>query len=126
MTPDYRSDPSASPEGAGRARRAWDAYARTVNRTIGPSVAPILKPVAEPIGRQVVEDLIGFWVMWHLYGGFEGLEKFGMHRTTIWRKVARFRDIIGEHPDTYEMPGVKVDAKAYWESDQKKVGPSPT
>ena len=52
----------------------------------------------EPLGSQVVEDMIGFWVMWHLYGGFEGLEEFGMHKSTIWRKVARFRKMTGSTP----------------------------
>ncbi len=115
----------ASPEGGGKARKAWDAYARAVNKTITPALAPFLKPATDPVGRQIVEDLIGFWVMWHLYGGFEGLEQFGMHKSTIWRKVARFRQVTGEHPDLFEMPGVSIDAKAYWESDKRKVGPPP-
>lgn len=115
----------ASPEGGGKARKAWDAYARAVNKTITPALAPFLKPATDPVGRQIVEDLVGFWVMWHLYGGFEGLEQFGMHKSTIWRKVARFRQVTGEHPDLFEMPGVTINAKAYWESDQRKVGPPP-
>ena len=78
-----------------------------------------------PVGTQIVEDLIGFWVMWHLYGGFEGLEEFGMHKSTIWRKVARFRKITGSHPDVYQMPGITIDPKAYWAGAQVKVGRTP-
>jgi len=74
---------------------------------------------------EIVEDLIGFWVMWHLYGGFEGLQRFGMHQSTIWRKVARFRKVTGQHPDEFEMPGISIDPKAYWTAPGTKVGRHP-
>jgi len=110
-----------TPEGAGRARKAWEAYYGLVNR----AVSPIVRPAMEPVARGMVEDLIGFWVMWHLYGGFEGLQEFGMHKSTIWRKVARFRKMTGEHPDMFEMPGITIDPKAYWASEAMKVGRPP-
>jgi hypothetical protein len=125
MTPDYRSDPMETPEGAGKARKAWDAYARAVNRSITPFLAPAMKPAIDPIARQAVEDMIGFWVMWHLYGGFEGLEEFGFHKATIWRKIKRFRTATGFHPDVFTMPGISINPEAYWASADKKVGPSP-
>lgn len=103
-----------SPEGKGKARRAWERYVGVVEKTITPGLAPILRPVTEPISRQSVEDLVGFYVMWHLYGGFEGLRQFGMHPSTIWRKVARFRRVMGEHPDEFKFPGVKISPKEYW------------
>jgi hypothetical protein len=115
----------ATPEGKGRARRAWDAYVGVVGRTVYPPLAPFLKPALEPIASQIIEDMIGFWVMWHLYGGFAGLENFGMHKSTIWRKVARFRKFTGQHPDEFEMPGITIDPRAYWESGVKKVGRPP-
>jgi len=115
----------ATPEGKGLARKALESYVGVINKKIYPSVAPFIEPALQPLGRQVVEDLIGFWVMWHLYGGFEGLERFGMHPSTIWRKVARFRKITGQHPDEFEMPGITIDAKAYWRSAGKKVGRRP-
>jgi hypothetical protein len=114
-----------TPEGMGRARRLWDGYVGVIEKRIYPSVAPFIEPALQPVGRQVVEDLIGFWVLWHLYGGFEGLERFGMHPSTIWRKVARFRKITGQHPDEFVMPGIAIDPKAYWESGGKKVGNHP-
>jgi hypothetical protein len=121
MPADFRSDPMATPEGAGKARKAWEAYSGLVNR----HVTPFIKPAVDPVARSMVEDLIGFWVMWQLYGGFEGLEEFGMHKSTIWRKIARFRKMTGEHPDVFEMPGVTIDPKAYWVSEVKKVGRPP-
>ena len=114
-----------SAEGAGRAKKAWEAYTKVVNRHVTPILAPAVKPAIDPMARQAVEDMVGFWVMWHLYGGFEGLEEFGMHKSTIWRKIARFRNMIGEHPDVYVFPGITVDPKAYWASETKKLGPPP-
>lgn len=121
MDSDFRSDPMSTPEGEGRARKAWASYAKYVNKNITPFLAPALDPIA----AGMVGDLIGFWVMWHLYGGFEGLEEFGMHKSTIWRKVARFRRITGEHPDVFQMPGITIDPKAYWSSSARKVGKPP-
>jgi len=115
----------SSPEGAGRAKKAWEAYAKVVNRHVTPFIAPALRPAVDPLARQVVEDMVGFWVMWHLYGGFEGLEEFGMHKSTIWRKIARFRKMTGEHPDVFEMPGISIDPEAYWASAGLKMGPPP-
>lgn len=112
--PDYRSDRSASPEGAGRARRAWDAYAAAVNKTVGPTLMPIVRPALEPIARNYMADMIGFWVLWHLYGGFEGLERYGYHRATIYRKIKRFRHFTGVHPDEWTVEGITIDPEAYW------------
>jgi hypothetical protein len=119
--PDYRSAPMETPEGKGLAKRAWDAYVKSVKLTVFPSVAPFIEPAFEPVARQILEDMIGFWVMWHLYGGFEGLERFGLHKSTIWRKVKRFRQITGVHPDEFVMPGITIDAKAYWEAPGPKA-----
>ena len=110
-----------TPEGEGRARQAWYAYAKYVNTNI----TPFMMPIAEPLACSQTGDLMGFWLMWHLYGGFEGLEEFGMHKSTIWRKVARFRRVTGEHPDVFEMPGITIDPKAYWKSAGRKVGRPP-
>ncbi len=114
-----------TPEGRGLARQAWEAYVGVVRKRIYPHVAPFVEPKVEPLSCQIVEDLIGFWVMWHLYGGFEGLERFGMHKSTIWRKVARFRRMTGQHPDEFEMPGIQVDPKEYWLAPGRKVGRRP-
>lgn len=104
--PDFRSDPSESPEGKGIARRAWDAYVDALR--------PVSDPIAQIVGRKITEDLVGFWVMWHLCGGFEGLERYGMHKSTIWRKVAKFRTVTGKHPDEYRFAGITIDRGAAW------------
>jgi hypothetical protein len=115
---DFRSDPMDSPEGKGRARRAWDAYANAANKV----AAPAVRPLARNIARKQVIELVGFWVAWHLYGGFEGLvEHVGMHPSTVWRKVKKFRLAFKEHPDVFEMPGVTIDAEAYWAAIEAKA-----
>jgi hypothetical protein len=114
-----------TPEGQGVAKKAWEAYVKAVDRRIPPFVRTRVDSVVEPWSNQFVEDMIGFWVMWHLYGGFEGLVEFGMNKSTIWRKVARFRKMTGEHPDVFVMPGIEIDQKTYWSSSTKKVGRPP-
>jgi hypothetical protein len=107
--PDFRSDRMPSPEGKGIARRAWDAYVRQVGR-VG---APVIEPVARKVAVPVVLDLMGFWLAWHLEGGFEGLRRMGMSRASIYRRVSLFRRTLGVHPDEYKLAGVKLDIKAY-------------
>jgi hypothetical protein len=101
-----------SPEGRGIARRAWDSYARTVNRVAAPYTEPAARRVAAPIGV----DLMGFWLTWQLDGGFEGLLRLGMSRASIYRRIKAFRKYTGQHPDEFEMPGVKLDVSAYLEA----------
>ena len=106
---DFRSARMESPEGKGRARRAWDAYANAVNKATSPVVEPFARKAAVP----VMMDLAGFWLLWHAEGGFEGLQRIGMSRSSIYRRVSLFRKIFGVHPDEYEMPGVKLDIAKY-------------
>jgi hypothetical protein len=98
-----------SPEGKGIARRAWEAYANAVNK----AAAPYAEPFARKAAAAVVTDLAGFWLLWHVEGGFEGLRRLGMSRSSIYRRISLFRRVFGVHPDEYEMPGVKLDITKY-------------
>ena len=98
-----------SPEGKGIARRAWDAYAAQVERLAGPAIEPLARKVAVP----VLLDLMGFWLAWHLEGGFEGLQRMGMSRASIYRRVSLFRRTMGVHPDEFRPPGISLDIEAY-------------
>lgn len=106
---DFRSDRMASPEGKGIARRAWDAYAATVNRVAAPAIEPLARKVAMP----VLLDLMGFWLAWHLEGGFEGLRRLGMSRASIYRRISLFRKTMEVHPDEFQLAGVTLDIEAY-------------
>ena len=107
--PDFLSDRMESPEGKGIARRAWDAYAGAVTRVTRQAVEPLARKVAVPVAM----DLMGFWLAWHLEGGFEGLRQMGMSRSSIYRRVRLFRAALGAHPDEFDMPGVELDIEAY-------------
>ena len=98
-----------SPDGKGIARRAWETYAASVNRT----VAPALRPLIEKVAAKGAADLLGFWLVWHLEGGYEGLRRNGMSRATIYRRISTFRRLTGQHPDEFELPGVTVDVATY-------------
>lgn len=126
--PDYRSDRSESPEGRGIARRAWDTYAAAANKVLGPTLHPVLDPMIEPavkkVARSWTADLLGFWAIWHLYGGFEGMERFGYSRATIYRKIKRFRLVFGMHPDEFTIDGITLDPEAYWAKAREAAEPN--
>ena|ERR1035437_10149421 len=109
MSPDYRSAAMHSREGEGRAKRAYEEAGGPLKgrgATKG-------RGVAGALARQINEDVLGFWLLWHIRGGFDGLERHGMHRATIFRKVNRFRELYGVHPDVYELPGISIDVKTF-------------
>ena len=111
MSDDLRKQAFESSEGAGRARCAWDRYAEAAN-----SVRPQwIDDAVKRLSANWTVDLMGFWMSWHLYGGFEGLEKAGWHRATIYRKLKKFRTVFGKHPDEYGVVGVDLDPQAFWD-----------
>ncbi|KQP29324.1 hypothetical protein ASF38_00680 [Aeromicrobium sp. Leaf272] len=58
-------------------------------------------------------QLIGFWTMWHAYGGYQGLIDLGMAPTTVHRNVKWFRQVFKAHPDEYSIPGLTLDLKQW-------------
>src|SRR6266516_4573279 len=103
--PDFRGDRMDSPEGQGIARRAWQAYVGAVDKVTAPAIGPLVRRVA----AKQASDLLGFWLVWHLEGGFEGLRRNGMSRATIYRRISLFRRTTGQHPDECELAGVSID-----------------
>ena len=108
---DFRSDRMESPEGRGIARRAWEGYAGAVTKVSTPAIKPLVRKYA----AGSIVDLVGFWAVWHLEGGFEGLQRMGMSRASIYRKIKLFRIAFGAHPDEFEMPGITLDLVAFRE-----------
>jgi hypothetical protein len=106
---DFRSERMESPEGRGIARKAWDAYATAVTKV----TIPVLTPFVRMYAAGSITDLIGFWAVWHLEGGFEGLQALGMSRASIYRRIKLFRIAFGAHPDEFKMPGIKLDLKDF-------------
>jgi hypothetical protein len=112
-----------SPEGRGVARRAWEAYVGTVRKVTDPA----LRPLVQRYAAGSVVDLIGFWVVWHLEGGFEGLLAMGMSRASIYRRIKLFRIAFGAHPDEFVIPGIVLDLAAHregWAAMKKAMAKS--
>lgn len=118
---DFRAQRMPTPEGHGIARSrwhsAWDAYVRTVNKVAGPVMDPVIDPAVRKIAGKMTADAVGFWLMWHLEGGFEGLQRLGMSRSGIYRRINNFRRIMKAHPDEFEFPGVTIDLQTYLNAD---------
>lgn len=55
----------------------------------------------------------GFWLLWHLEGGFEGMRRLGLSEASIYRKIKTFRESFGAHPDEFQFPGVMIDVETY-------------
>ncbi len=108
---DYRSARMESPEGVGIARARWLASAdgKAGRRGGDEAIGTLTRRIAAPM----MLDHAGFWVMWHLRGGFEGLRQMGLSRSSIYRRVSAFRTATGQHPDEYVFPGVTLDIDAY-------------
>ena len=89
-----------------------------MNRLSPAGLLPGLTQGAEKVSREVVLARAGFWLVWQLEGGFEGMRRLGMSEASIYRKVKAFRETFGAHPDEYVFPGVTVDVEAYLRATQ--------
>lgn len=116
-----------TPEGLGLSRARWYDFERSLPDDVreaafggGVPISSLPEALREhyvtevPKAMKERSELIGFWVTWHLAGGFENLERSGWHRSTIFRKVRRFRAEFGAHPDVHEFPWLTLDHHRYW------------
>lgn len=128
---DFRSEKMESREGRGLAqerRRRWEdgipadvmraAYGGVNDwegtaRLIGEEEAEKLRKAYQDDQRER-SALLGFWLSWHLAGGFAGLEGQGWNRATLFRKVKRFRVMFDAHPDEYSPEWVNLDLSKAW------------
>lgn len=109
-----------TPEGEGNARdsyeRAFDAYFaanKAVNKRLF-GAFPELRTLFRGQTNAKLFDLFGFWLMWRILGGFEGMQKYlGVSRSGMFRRIAAFRAVFGEHPDVYEFPGITIDPAVF-------------
>jgi hypothetical protein len=122
--PDFRADKSITVEGSGNAAARWNAYHHALDEDVLAEAFPMRGVdeeqhpdyVRDDIAEDAMEqsELIGFWVAWHMAGGFLALEEGGWHRATIFRKIRRFRARYGEHPDEYSFPWITLDLEGAW------------
>ena len=92
---------------------AWDRYEKAVDRLVKSGKVPGLRELDRSLSARKMQSLGGFWLVWQLEGGFEGMRRLGLSEASIYRKVAAFRKAFGKHPDDFEMPGVRVDLEEY-------------
>lgn len=109
-TTDFRGQKMPSREGLGL---AWGRYKDAVNRLSQAGLLPGITEASEKLARETVLARAGFWLVWQLEGGFDGMRRLGMSEATIYRKIKTFRETFGMHPDEYRFPGVTVDVEAY-------------
>lgn len=111
MSPDWRKQKMESAEGSGKARAAWDRVPGTNKAAFDRSSSGGLR---QELSVRETEGALGFWLLWHIHGGFDGLRRFGMSRSTIYKQISRFRAGFGEHPDDFCLPGITIDVAMYW------------
>ena len=75
-----------------------------------------MEPLLRRFALGDVQELIGFWALWQLEGGSAGLERLGMPKSTIYRKVNLSRESFGVHPDVFAFPGLTADPETYLKS----------
>ena len=114
---DFRSERMPSPEGEGRAKTAYESayevYLKTntaINKRLFGAFPELREMLRGYTGARLV-DLFGFWLMWQACGGFEGTQKaLGISKSQMYRRIALFREVFGEHPDVCEFAGITVDS----------------
>jgi hypothetical protein len=114
--PDFRSDKSESIEGKGVARARWEGFVDQLTPSVIEAVFEERYQAFGPSWAKETSELVGFWIAWHLAGGFEALERAGWNRATIFRKSRRFRTVFGAHPDEFQFDWINLDLKRAWNS----------
>jgi hypothetical protein len=114
MTDTVQGDavPETVGDGRGVAEVGWKAAVEKLALKAAIPMEPLLRRFA--LGD--VQELIGFWALWQLEGGSAGLERLGMPKSTIYRKVNLFRESFGVHPDVFAFPGLTADPETYLKS----------
>ena len=58
-----------------------------------------VNPTPTRVQTDPLRGQAGFWLLWHVEGGFEGLQRIGMSRSSIYRRISAFRKLMEVHPD---------------------------
>jgi hypothetical protein len=129
---DFRSERMPSPEGEGRAKSALESAYTTyykANKSFNERLFgafPELREALRGYSGARLLDLLGFWLMWRISGGFEGTQKaLGISKSQMYRRIALFREAFGEHPDVYEFPGITVDPVEFLAGMSERLRPKP-
>jgi hypothetical protein len=119
---DFRSERMPSADGRGLAKATFQKAMTAFDDTAEEMLMPFIKPFVHTL----TFDLFGFWLIWQLQGGFEGLQRpfseggWGMSRSAIFRRVSLFRRATGFHPDEYTVPGLSIDLEEFLRVSKEK------
>lgn len=58
-------------------------------------IKKIMGPLPMTYGTNTVQRLLGFYVVWHLFGGHDALMAKGWGRTNLWRSRKDFQRVFG-------------------------------
>ena len=83
----------------------------------------LLRPVVAPAGRMYaghkIQRLLGFWVLWHMMGGRDGVLKAQMvSRGGEWNQRSEFREAFGVEVQDF-MPEVAAVLAGWVETKGK-------
>jgi hypothetical protein len=71
-------------------------------------LAPIVQPVAQRVAGNSVQRLLGFFMLWHAYGGFQGLlDARVISQTGVYVTRKEFREVFGVDVDEF-LPEVQT------------------
>lgn len=90
----------------------WSASAGVWNvlAVVG-GMIPGVTPVAQGFARSTVQRLLGFWLMWQLFGGRQGLFDAGaISHSTCYRQENEFRRVFGAEVGDW-APGLAAALK---------------
>jgi hypothetical protein len=107
---DFRTQKMPSKDGLGKARRRWNLALAELAED---AALRVVEPTARRAALETVMSRGGFWLLWQLEGGFDGLRRLGLSEASIYRKIKSFRESFGAHPDEYKFPGVMIDVEEY-------------
>ena len=126
---DLRAERSESSEGTGLAKARRDRFiggyepSDRVRVGTGSRLRGIDPSMVDEVRDAHADEMVaatadvGFWIAWHQAGGFEALERLGWHRTTIFRKLKRFRARFGQHPDSWNPGWISLDLERLWKAE---------
>lgn len=60
-----------------------------------PAVDTLLGPAIRSYSAGHIADLLGFWMLWQLNGGYQGFLDLGMSRSAIYRKRSTAGECFG-------------------------------
>ena len=120
---DFRSDKSESAEGGRVAVSRWAGYHYKLDQDIvaqafstpAQSMEDLDPEIRDALAGDALErsELIGFWVAWHLAGGFDNLERGGWHRANLPQDPS-LPATYGAHPDEFAFTWIQLDLDAAW------------